>query len=104
MSLLPNRRIKVAIPLQEVEAINEPVGMLSIPESLADEGYVKCSMWVTQKLVYLANEIGRQGVAVTSTKIVSSDDPEISEVIELYGVRIQDYVLLEEKQYDSLPN
>jgi hypothetical protein len=100
-----SRQVMVTVPLQEVEAIDEPVGELAVPKSLVDKGFVACSLWVTSKLIYLSNEIGRKGVAVTSSCTEElPDDPEISQIIRLYGVRVQDYVLVQEKQYDPIPN
>lgn len=104
MSPRPNRSIKIAIPLQEVEPINGPVGELVVPMSLAKKGFEACSIWVTSKLIYMSNEIGRRGVAVTSSKTEIPNDPKVSQIIRLYGVRIQDYVLFEERQYDPIPN
>jgi hypothetical protein len=99
------KRVAVTVPLQDVEAIDGPVGELSVPKSLVDQGFEACSLWVTSRLIYLSNEIGRRGVAVTSSHTEDRpNDPEISQIIRLYGVRIQDYVLVQEKQYDETPN
>lgn len=97
--------IKVTVPLQDVEAIDGPVGELAVPRSLVEKGFRACSMWVTSRLMCLSNEIGRQGVAVTSSSTEEvPNDPEISQVIRLYGVRVQDYLLVQEHLCDETPN
>jgi hypothetical protein len=96
--------ISVAVPKTDVEAIDGPVGELVVPMKIAKEGYEACSIWVTSQLLYLSNEIGRQGVAITNTKTLFPEDAEVAQIIRLFGVRIQDYVLFEERQYDSIPN
>lgn len=100
----PTRLIKIAVPLQDIEEIDGPVGELSIPRQVADRGFAFCSTWVTEKLLYLSNEIGRRGVAVISSKTEFFKDGDVSQIIRLYGVRINEYVLMEDTQYEATLN
>jgi hypothetical protein len=99
-----NRFVSVAIPSTEIEAIDGPVAVLEVPMRLAESGFENCSMWVTTQLMYLANKVGRTGIHIVKTETVIPDDPAISQVIKMYGVRVQDYVFFEERAYGSAVN
>ncbi len=95
----------LGVPTTTEEVIKEPIAEIIVSKELAESGYEDAHIWVTTELMFLANKAGREGFTVTRTEsIYPKDDPEVSQIIKLYGTRVQEKVLFEMPQKGSQPN